>query len=193
MDDLKSIVSKNILHLRTNRKMTQLELGEALSYSDKAVSKWERGEAIPDAYILKRIGEIFNVSVDYLLSEHDEKELRAAKFHNVDRRVITIISFLGIWTLAIIAFAVLYFIGITQWLVFVYVLPASLVLLTVFAAVWGSTKAEIISCISLVVWSVLAAIYLTFLEYNFWLLFVIGIPAQVIILLSFRVKVIPKR
>jgi transcriptional regulator with XRE-family HTH domain len=193
MDDLRNIVSKNILHLRTNKKMTQFELGEELSYSDKAVSKWERGEAIPDAYILKKLGEIFNVSVDYLLSEHDEKELRTVKFYKVDRRIIALISFLGTWTLAIVIFAVLFFVDITQWLVFVYALPVSLIVLTVFAAVWGRTKAEIIFCISLVVWSVLAAIYLTFLHQNFWLLFVIGIPAQVIILLSFRVKVIPKR
>ena len=75
--------------------MTQLELGEALSYSDKAVSKWERGEAIPDAYVLKKLSAIFNVSVDYLLSEHDEKELKAVAPHRYDRRVITIISFLS--------------------------------------------------------------------------------------------------
>lgn len=190
MDDLKNIVSKNILHLRTSKKMTQFELGEALSYSDKAVSKWERGEAIPDAYILKKLSEIFNVSVEYLLSEHDEKELKAVNFLGVNHRAIVLISILGIWTIAIIVFAILYFAGITQWLVFVYAAPVSLIVLTVFAAVWGKKKADIILCISLLVWTILISIYVTFwfLQYNLWLLLIIGIPAQVIVLLSFRVK-----
>ena len=190
MDDLKNIVSKNILHLRTSKKMTQFELGEALSYSDKAVSKWERGEAIPDAYILKKLSEIFNVSVEYLLSEHDEKELKAVNFHGVNHRAIVLISMLGIWTIAIIVFAILYFVGITQWLVFVYAAPVSFIVLTVFAAVWGKKKAGILFCISMLVWTILITIYVTFwyLQYNLWLLLVIGIPAQVIVFLSFRVK-----
>ena len=75
MSSLKEIVSKNIINLRIKSKMTQLELGTALSYSDKAVSKWERGEAVPDAYVLVKLSALFNVSVDYLLKEHDEKEL----------------------------------------------------------------------------------------------------------------------
>ena len=190
MDDLKNIVSKNILHLRTSKKMTQFELGEALSYSDKAVSKWERGEAIPDAYILKKLSEIFNVSVEYLLSEHDEKELKTVNFNGVNHRAIVLISILGIWTIAITVFAILYFVGITQWLVFLYAAPISFIVLTVFAAVWGKKKTDILFCISLLVWTILITIYVTFwyLQYNLWLLLVIGIPAQVIVLLSFRVK-----
>ena len=64
MDNLKNIVSKNIIYLRKLNQMTQFELGKKLNYSDKAISKWERGEAIPDAYILKQMSELFHVSVD---------------------------------------------------------------------------------------------------------------------------------
>jgi len=192
MDDLKNIVSKNIICLRTSNKMTQLELGEALSYSDKAVSKWERGEAVPDAYVLKKLSVLFNVSVDYLLSEHDEKELTAVKPHRFDRRVISLISFLGIWTLALIIFSFLLFFGSLQWIVFIYALPVSLALLIVLTAVWGKKKTNAYY-ISLLVWSILAAVYLSLVKYNLWLLFVIGTPAQIIILLVYRIRIKPKK
>ena len=186
--DLKDIVSKNIYHLRTAKKMTQLELGEALSYSDKAVSKWERGEAVPDAYVLKKLSEIFGVSVDYLLSEHDEKVLKAAIPGRFDRRIVQLISFFGIWTLALLIFALLWFVtGSAMWLIFLYALPVSLVDMIVLSSVWGRARANIYY-ISLLIWSILAAIYFTFLEYNPWLLFCVGIPAQVIVILCFRIK-----
>jgi len=192
MEDLKDIVSKNIIYLRTNNKMTQLELGEALSYSDKAVSKWERGEAVPDAYVLKKLSTLFNVSVDYLLNEHNEKELKAVAPHRFDRRVISLISFLGTWTLALIIFAMFWFSGLVQWIVFVYALPVSLIVMIVLTSIWGKriTNAYYIS---LLVWSIFAALYFSFLNYNLWLLFVIGIPAQVIIILVYRVRIRPKK
>jgi len=187
MDNLKDIVSKNIIYLRTTNKMTQLELGEALSYSDKAVSKWERGEAVPDAYVLIKLSTLFNVSVDYLLSEHNDKELKSAVSQRFDRRIISLISFLGTWTLAIIIFAVFWFFGSVQWLVFAYTLPISLVVMIVLTAVWGKKKNNAYY-ISFLIWSIIGAIYMTFLKYNLWFLFVIGLPAQVLVLLSFRIR-----
>jgi len=192
VDDLKYIVSKNIIYLRTVNKMTQLELGEALSYSDKAVSKWERGEAVPDAYVLKKLSALFNVSVDYLLEEHDELELKTYKPHRFDRRIISLISFIGTWTLAIIIFAILWFLGWTQWLVFIYALPVSLIVMVALTSVWSKGKTKVYF-ISLLVWSIIVAIYLTFLHNNWWLLFVIGVPAQIIILLCLKIRIIPKK
>lgn len=45
MEDIKSIVAKNITDLRILNNMTQLELGAKLNYSDKTISKWERGHS----------------------------------------------------------------------------------------------------------------------------------------------------
>ena len=72
LGELKLISASNIINLRTSAGMTQAELGAKLNYSDKTISKWERGEAIPDAYVLKQMAQLFNVSVDYLLSSHDK-------------------------------------------------------------------------------------------------------------------------
>ena len=73
-NNFKSVVAQNIYYLRTQNHMTQFELGEKLNYSDKAISKWERGDSIPDAYVLKKMSELFGVTVDYILSEHTEQE-----------------------------------------------------------------------------------------------------------------------
>ena len=70
MVDLKPIIAKNITALRQSHKMTQIELAEKLNYSDKAVSKWERGESIPDVTVLKTIADLFGVSLDYLLESY---------------------------------------------------------------------------------------------------------------------------
>ena len=68
LSELKLVTAGNLIQLRTSRGMTQAELGALLNYSDKTISKWERGEAIPDAYVLTQLAEIFGVTVDALLS-----------------------------------------------------------------------------------------------------------------------------
>ena len=69
MSDIKSVVAKNIAELRQANGMTQLELAEKLNYSDKAVSKWERGDSMPDISVLVEIADLFHVSLDYLIHE----------------------------------------------------------------------------------------------------------------------------
>ena len=67
MDDLYAIFARNVAELRAERKMTQAQLAALLNYSDKAISKWERGEALPDVTVVKQIADTFGVTVDYLL------------------------------------------------------------------------------------------------------------------------------
>ena len=74
LSELKLITASNIIKLRTQAGLTQAELGAKLNYSDKTISKWERGDAIPDAFVLTELAEIFNVSVDYILSSHTDWE-----------------------------------------------------------------------------------------------------------------------
>ena len=73
MEDIKSIVAKNLSDLRQRNGMTQLELAERLNYSDKTISKWERAESSPDIAVLVEIADLFGVTVDYLVTvEHAE-------------------------------------------------------------------------------------------------------------------------
>ena len=109
MDELKLIFASNLIRLRTAAGMTQAELGEQLNYSDKSISKWERGEAIPDAAVLKRMSEIFGVTVDYLLNEHDAWQ-PGPEPSACDRshHAIILVALMGIVTLAVLVFVVLW-------------------------------------------------------------------------------------
>ena len=56
-------------------QLTQIELAEKINYSDKAVSKWERGESIPDVSVLLELSKLFGVSIDFLVTAHENKEI----------------------------------------------------------------------------------------------------------------------
>ena len=55
---------------RGKLKISQLKLGELLSVTQQAVGKWEKDLAEPDASNLKKLSELFNVSIDYLLESN---------------------------------------------------------------------------------------------------------------------------
>lgn len=188
MDNFKQIVAQNIIKLRTAHNMTQAQLGEKLSYSDKSISKWERADALPDAYVLKQMSELFDVTVDYLLSEHDENEkLKVAKPRSYSRSVISTITLIGIWTLALFAFVITWLCSVPTPLIFVYTVPVSLIVLLVLNSLWGIGKLNMF-IISGIVWGLITCVYLTFYQSNWWQLFILGFPAQIIIILSFYIK-----
>ena len=185
MEKFKKIVAKNISELRQLNKLTQAELGEKINYSDKAVSKWERGESLPDAFVLKRIANIFQVSVDYLLEDHSNDK---TKPHIRNKyRTISQISFIGTYTLALLIFVILWLCDIVWWQVFVHAIPISMIVLIAENSVWGKSLWNFFF-ISGLVWSIIASIYISFLDYNWWILFVLGLPAELIIALCFRLK-----
>ena len=66
-EDILENIAANITSLRRREGMTQAALAEKLGYSDKSISKWERADGTPDIVCLKRIADLFGVSVDYLL------------------------------------------------------------------------------------------------------------------------------
>ena len=191
LDDFKKTVASNITKLRGSMGMTQAQLGEALNYSDKSVSKWERGESLPDVYVLKSIADMAGVSVDYLLNEHGEDEAEpipsAEKPRRYSRRFITLTVLAGIWALAILVFVILWITGSVNWIIFVYAVPVSLITMLVLNSVWGSSVVNLY-LISGLVWGIICSIYLSFLDNNWWQLFLIGIPAQIIIILAFSIK-----
>lgn len=188
MDKINEIFAKNIVRLRIENDLTQLELAEKLNYSDKAVSRWERGEAIPDAKALVRISEMFDITVDELLRYENPrkffKKVDRYNRHNIER-----ITFIGVWTLALLTFIVSWLCGNAIWLAFVYALPVSLLVLTVFSFIWNKQKFRLLF-LSLFCWSVILAIYLSGLNwaFNWWPLFFLGLPAQIIIYLCFKFR-----
>lgn len=191
MEELKIIIAANIVELRKNHNLTQAELAEKLNYSDKAVSKWERGESVPDISVLKRIADLFGVKVDYLLtSEHtDDSDIinKVSRRTIRNRAMITGISVLLVWLVATLIFSNVEIVinGLDRlWLVFVFAVPVSFIVWLVFNTLWFNKRYNFL-IVSLLMWSTLAAIFLTFFSFsiNTWLFFVVGVPGQAIIAL----------
>ena len=194
MNDLYSVFAKNIADLRAERKMTQAQLAAELNYSDKAISKWERGEALPDVTVVKQIADTFGVSVDYLLqSEHKPLDRRPDAAHRqirLNRLLISAIATTLLWLIATFLFLVFnalpqVLLPFPTWLFFVYSAVPSLIVILVFNSIWGRRRLNF-AIISALVWSLLATVFLSILvmaKINLWQIFLFGIPSQCIVML----------
>ena len=193
MTELRDTIAKNICDLRTGAGMTQLALAEVLNYSDKAVSKWERGESVPDIFMLKRIADYFGVSVDYLLeSDHSAaiaEKLARHKHSSRDRFIISFLAAALVWLIATLAFVGLLIfapnLALRPWLTFIYAIPASATVALVFNSIWGRSKMNY-PIISILLWSLLLSAFMTLLVIfgiNIWPVYLLGIPGQIIIII----------
>lgn len=192
LNELRLVTASNIIKLRTGVGMTQAELGAKLNYSDKTISKWERGEAIPDAFVLSQMAELFGVSVDYILSSHDkwepiEKPAEEPEKGEASRWIIIAIAFIGVWTLALTAFVILWISGRIVWRIFLVALPVSILTYLVLTCVFRRTK-HLQYIIALFVLSIFVMMYALFPESNPWQVFLIAIPAEIIVFLSCNIK-----
>ena len=197
LEELKLVSAANLIKLRTGAGMTQAELGAQLNYSDKSISKWERGEAIPDAYVLTQIAQLFGVTVDYILTSHDAweppkdpEEPRQDLTYSVS--VIIAIAVLGVWTLALTAFVALWLAGMLRWQIFVVALPVSILTYMVLICCFKRTK-HLNYVVAAFVLSLFVAFYLLFLHTNPWQIFLIAVLAEAIVFLSFRIQKRPRK
>lgn len=190
MSDIKLITAENISRLRSAAGMTQAELAQILNYSDKAISKWERGESLPDVTVLKQIADLFQVTLDYLVSQHDTVEAAVQhdyKWMSKNHLIISALSILGVWFIAIVVFISGYGAGVNLWLAFPAAVPASLIVLLVLNSIWGKGYFNLL-IISGLIWTVLILVYFALIKYNYWLVFCAGIPLQLAALLAFKIK-----
>lgn len=189
-EDIKEIIAENLLHFRTQAGLTQAQLAEMLNYSDKAVSKWERGESVPDIRVLMQIAEIYNIKIDDLVTRPAEKQVKPELNKRKKRVLITLLSFALVWFIATGIFVILSYIeGIRyEYLSFVCATFVSSVVLTVFSALWGNRMTTAIAT-SLVLWSI-ASIVFTFLHLFTevplpWLIFVAAAVFELLIIFWF--------
>lgn len=187
MDELKLILASNLIKLRTSKNMTQTDLAEKLNYSDKAVSKWERAESVPDIFVLKQLADIFGVDVDFLITSHDEwKSSEEEKNDDKVFGTITLITLAGIFTLAFLVFTIFWILGNLEWRIFAYTATAALIAWLVLNSIWHKGKRNWI-IVSALVFSIIANVYISLLKYNPWQLLMVAIPAELIVFLSFKV------
>jgi len=192
MDELniKQNIAKNIAALRTRDRLTQAELAEKLNYSDKAISKWERAESVPDITVLKQIADMFGVSDDWLISGNEDRVPRSSAQTAKNHRFISMLSVSCAWLVVTLVFAILWI--VTQslrniWLVLLGGIPISAILLLIFNSIWGTNRRRLNRIyISVIVWSILTIIYLSLLmlaHLNVWMIFLMGIPGQAAIII----------
>lgn len=191
MDDLRLIIAKNISTLRRAAEMTQFELAERLNYSDKAVSKWERGESVPDIAVLKHIADIFCVTVDYLLEEEHTKkryDRPQNKIRVANRGFITGMSVTLVWLIALVAFVT----GDMfreqtsgyHWLAFLWAVPITFIVWLVLNSVWFNKRRNFL-IISFLMWASITAVHISLLlltGINIRFIYLLGVPGQIIIL-----------
>lgn len=196
MDDLKYTTASNIINLRQKAGMTQSELAGLINYSDKSVSKWERAEAVPDAYVLKKMSEIFGVTVDYLLSPHDgwDQDPRQKK-PLYSNQVIILLSVTGVWMLALILFITLWMLGNLVWIIFIYAILFSMLVLLVLNSVLEQGRHNYL-IIGALILSIVASLYFSFLYFgkqNYWQLYLLLAPAWLVVFLTSRLRKRPEK
>lgn len=200
MSETKLPLAGNLAALRKEAGMTQAELAEKLNYSDKAVSKWERGEALPDLQTAKQLADLFGVSVDYLIEEKHKATVLTSSRVRKNRLVISLLATMLVWLVATVAFVCMtapeslasigWFIR-ADWLLFVYAVPVSCIVLLVFNSIWGKRWRNF-ALITVLVWTVLVSVCLSLvmagLPGRVWLMMTVGVPAQIILILWSRLK-----
>ncbi|MBR4982463.1 MAG: hypothetical protein IKY94_07880 [Lachnospiraceae bacterium] len=151
---------------------------------------------MPDIVVLKAVADLFEVTLDYLVEEeHDgkpvTKEIRDGNYRR-NCYIITGTSIFIVVLIATLIFGILFmfFPGTGYpWLCYAYAVPAALIVWLVFNSIWFNPRKNFM-IVSLLVWSLLLALYLTFsmMEYHIIPILLVGIPAQLIIWMWSRLK-----
>jgi transcriptional regulator with XRE-family HTH domain len=201
-EKLKSQIGANIVALRKQYRLTQAALAEKLNYSDKAVSKWERGESAPDVLTLVQLAELFEVKVDDLLKDPNalpeesgsvERVLEIAVEKTMKRRadkgIICKLCSILVWFVALLNFVVISSCGFPKsWVAFFYAVPVNAIVLLSLRSAWHDFRWNR-ALISAIMWGALLSLYMSLfvlVGINFWKMFLLGIPGQIAILLWFK-------
>ena len=210
MDDekLKRQIGANIAAYRKRAGLTQAGLAEKLNYSDKAVSKWERGESVPDVLTLVQLANQFGITVNDLLADPNELPGDPGKLEKAmtqvsekalrrkaDKSIIQRLCSILVWFVAMLVFVIVSSLDIPKsWITFFYAVPANAIVLLSLRSAWHDFRWNR-GLISVILWGSILSIYMTLLVFfglNIWKLFLLGIPGQAAIILWFRMYRIPK-
>lgn len=196
---IKKQLGANIAMYRKELGMTQAALAERLNFSDKAVSKWERGESMPDVPTLASIAQLFQVSMDSLLQDPNALPANAGTVsramgiavektfkRKADKKIIQKLCSVLVWFVALLVFVVCHSLDVPySWLSFFYAVPANAIVLISLRSAWGDFRRNPL-LLSFLMWGGLMAIHVSLLvlaSVNLWLMYLLGIPGQAAICL----------
>lgn len=191
-DDLKIVIGKNIAEYRKIAGLSQIDFAEKLNYSDKAVSKWERGESLPDVIVLKQIADMFGITLNDLAGYNNKKGkfIPSLKKLLQNKILVMLLSVALVWliaTIVFVSFKLANFYTNNAWLVFIYALPVSFIVSIIFTAIFFR-KMKYFTLVlgifeSLFIWTLAFSVCLSINFSDIWLILVIAIPTQVLIVL----------
>lgn len=190
MKNIKQIVADNLRKIRKENNLTQVEFAKKINYSDKAVSRWENCEVVPDIETLQKISEVYGLSIAYFFNENNESPSNP-KQNFVQKYNQIIMLFLSICVVCVFATVLFVYLNMIYnyvfWQIFVWAVPVSLFVAIYFNKKWGNrTWTLVLSSVAL--WSLIASFYLQFLAQNIWLIFIIGLPIQALIIVASFLK-----
>lgn len=177
---LRKTVAKNIAAYRKAHHDTQLDLATKLNYSDKSVSKWERGESLPDVYILSQIADLYGVSVSALIGEIQPPKESKPHYH----MFILLLSLALTMAVATLLFSMFMICKVPYpaWMFLVYALPVCSIICIVFTSLWWGILWQGVS-VSALIWTLGLSLYLSFELENVSLIFLVCAALQVLTVL----------
>lgn len=198
-ESLKYQIGANISAYRKREGWTQAGLAERLNYSDKAVSKWERGESVPDVLILANMAELFGITVNELLIDPNALPEKTGAVQNAmghvvektlkrkaNKNIILGLSSVLVWFVAMLIFVVLDTMEIpNSWLAFLFAIPADAIVMLCLRSAWHDFRWNR-ALVSVIMWGMLLGLFMALLliwNINVWRVFLLGIPGQAAILL----------
>lgn len=195
MDDLEKttrLIADNLIYYRKKAGLTQLQLAEHFNYSDKSVSKWERGESVPDTIVMKALADFYGITIDDFF--RTQKVITSRQITAKKRFFIILLSVGLVWLVAALTFLFFSFFlrdFAYNWLIFIYALIPSFILLVVWTSIYHLRLGLLLS-ISGLIWTSALSIFLSFALMfpfpNSYLIFIIGIPLQVLAILWYLLR-----
>lgn len=187
-NEFRETVAERIAYYRKKAGLTQSQLAEKLNYSDKSVSKWERGEGLPDAFVLYKMTELFGISMNEITG--GSEPLSKTEVRKTKRRIIVILAVLIAWLAASFVFFVLKVLPFDlkkEWLAFIYAIPVSFIVLTVFTCIWYGITARAVA-VSGIIWAVFLCVRLTFSGASINSMLIMCAVFQVMVILWFYMR-----
>lgn len=201
MDELKQTIASNLVAYRKQAGLTQQQLAEKLNYSDKAVSKWERGEAVPDVLVLKALADLYGITVNDFLVPYatQRKKLRLKDFW-AKRWLITLLSVGLVFLIATIVTVIWWLIvpndgRVVAKYAYITAIPVALIVTLVYACVWGKLWMRCVVS-SALIWTLCLLLHLVLnlvVNAYAWMIYLIGAALQVLVILWFVLAYFIKR
>ena len=193
------LLAKNLVYYRKASGLTQLELAEKFNYSDKSVSKWERGEGFPDVFVLKSLADFYGITVDDFYATEHKKVITTN--HSLRKQIYIKLLSIGVgWLVTLLAFFLLNTLldknaPFQTWLVFIYGVVITGIILLVWDFIYHHRFLRMIDT-SIIIWSTAMTIYFTLLIINVAnlpLIFIVAVPLEILEIIWFLYRRNKKR